>query len=461
VYHCRLHDPVERGVFERATQFFNIGHQFAAPVPLSKKKQPELDLGRYSDNDIINEIRSYLESWRKLPDPADWGVTPTTQRLLQHWRHHDFAGARPFFCQIEAVETAIWLMEVARGRRQFNHVVQHLEASNAAANPELFRLALKLATGAGKTTVMAMLIAWQAINHARQPGSSLFSRGFLLITPGITIKDRLRALLPSDPDNYYDTRELVPPEMRNDLRGAKIVVTNYHAFQHRNELQISPVAERLLQGKRGAQIEKLETDGQMLQRACGELLSLRNIVVINDEAHHCYRERVDKIELAAVKGEEKAEADENNEAARLWISGIETLKRKVGLRAIYDLSATPFFLRGSGYAEGTLFPWVVSDFSLVDAIECGIVKLPRVPVSDDAVNAKTPVFRNLWNHIGKEMPKRPCQLHEPPRPCRSPLPHFRWLQRLDGESGNTASRSDVGPLIETDTGRPSSRNRGT
>ncbi|TIU87602.1 MAG: restriction endonuclease, partial [Mesorhizobium sp.] len=140
--------------------------------------------------------------------------------------------------------------------------------------------------------------------------------------------------------------------------------------------------------------------------ACGELLALKNIVVINDEAHHCYRERPPTEEELALKGEEKEEAEKNNQAARLWISGIEALKRKVGVRAVYDLSATPFFLRGSGYEEGTLFPWVVSDFSLVDAIECGIVKLPRVPVSDNAVNAETPVFRNLWDYIGKEMPKK-------------------------------------------------------
>jgi len=119
----------------------------------------------------------------------------------------------------------------------------------------------------------------------------------------------------------------------------------------------------------------------MLQRACGELLHMKNVLVLNDEAHHCYSERSDFHEADIAKGEDKQEAKENNEAARLWINGIAALKRKVGLRAVYDLSATPFFLRGSGYEEGTLFPWVVSDFSLIDAIECGIVKLPRVPYS--------------------------------------------------------------------------------
>ncbi|MDB5540087.1 MAG: restriction endonuclease [Devosia sp.] len=418
-YHppSRYHALDERGQpVEREPFVGRRKSRYTTPVPSSRKGvgrlQTELELdsvnasGRYSDNAVVNEIRTYLENWRALPDPTDWGVTPATQRLLQHWRHHAFTGPRPFFCQIEAVETAIWLTEVARHRRQYAHIFRTLETANADANPELFRLALKLATGAGKTTVMAMLIAWQAINHARQPGSSLFSRGFLLIAPGITIRDRLRVLLPSDPENYYATRELVPPELMVDIGKAKIVITNYHAFQQRETLDTNKTGRAVLSGWRNERLVTRETEGEMLQRACGELLTLKNVVVINDEAHHCYRERIGASVAPAAKGDEKAEADENNEAARLWISGIEALKRKVGLRAVYDLSATPFFLRGSGYEEGTLFPWVVSDFSLVDAIECGIVKLPRVPVSDNAVNAPAPVFRNLWDHIGKHMPKK-------------------------------------------------------
>jgi type III restriction enzyme len=307
---------------------------------------------------------------------------------------------------VEAVETVIWLTEVARGRRQYASIFRQLQEANLNANPELYRIALKLATGAGKTIVMAMLIAWQAVNAARQPNSSLFSKGFLLIAPGITIKDRLRVLLPSDEENYYRTRELVPPDLMPDLGKAKIVIANFHAFQQRERLDTNKTGRAVLSGWRNEPLITKETEGEMLQRACGELLALKNVVVINDEAHHCYRERPDTDEEAQLRGEEKDEAKENNEAARLWISGIEALQRKVGVRAVYDLSATPFFLRGSGYEEGTLFPWVVSDFSLVDAIECGIVKLPRVPVSDDAVNADLPVYRNLWDHIGKQMPKK-------------------------------------------------------
>ncbi|MGD9476781.1 BPTD_3080 family restriction endonuclease [Shinella sp. G-2] len=393
--------------------------KYVAPVPKSRKvkadgkKQASLDLdqaldggSRYNPTPIINEIRGHISTWRSIPNPNDWGVTPVTQRLLQHWRSDTYSGPRPFYCQVEAVETAIWLAEVARKNRQYAHIFRHLEEANQDANPEIFRLALKLATGAGKTTVMAMLIAWQAINAARQPNSSLFSRGFLIVAPGITIKDRLRVLKPSDGNSYYRSRELVPQDMMPDLNKAKIEIVNYHVFQRRKAHELNAVGLRLMKGWKGDAIEELETEGQMLQRACGDLLQMKNVVVINDEAHHCYRERPGSHDEDELKGEEKDEAKENNEAARLWISGIEALKRKVGVRAVYDLSATPFFLRGSGYEEGTLFPWVVSDFSLVDAIECGIVKLPRVPVSDNAVNAATPVYRNLWDHIGKKMPKK-------------------------------------------------------
>ena len=359
----------------------------------------------YNPAPIINEIRQHVASWRALPNPNDWGVTPSTARLLTHWRTYAFEGVKPFFCQVEAVETVIWLTEVAQRQPRYRHLWEHIRGANAQANPELLRVAMKMATGAGKTTVMAMLIAWQTVNAVRSPTSTLFSRGFLLIAPGITIKDRLRVLLPDDPDNYYRTREILPADMLGDIAKAKIVITNYHAFKRREIMEVSKVGRALLQG-RGDAPETTETEGQMLQRACGELLALKNVVVINDEAHHCYREKPQSDEAAELSGEEKTEAKENNEAARLWITGIEALKRKVGLRAVHDLSATPFFLRGSGYAEGTLFPWVVSDFSLMDAIECGIVKLPRVPVADNLPVAAMPIYRNLWDHIGRRMPKK-------------------------------------------------------
>jgi len=402
--------------------------EIITPVPMPKKRkgktaEPTFDLGdavpvgdepEYNPTPIINEIREHVASWRALKNPADWGVTPTTARLLTHWREFKFSGPKPFFCQVEAVETIIWLAEFVPNRpRQYRTILAHLQGGNEASNPELYRLALKLATGAGKTTVMAMLIAWQTLNAVRwtgkDPKKNPYARAFLIIAPGITIRDRLRVLEPEHPQNYYETRELVPSDLRPDVAKAKIAIVNYHVFKRKETLETSKTGRALLRG-RGPRLETEETDGQLLERACGAILNVGPVVVINDEAHHCYRERP-KREIGDLKGEDKDEAEKNNAAARLWISGIETLKRHTGkLAAVYDLSATPFFLSGSGYREGSLFPWVVSDFSLIDAIECGIVKLPRVPVDDSRISkGDMPIYRDLWAVLkerGRSLPKK-------------------------------------------------------
>ena len=378
-----------------------------ATLGLGIDEGDEADDQQYDPTPIINEIRSRVAEWRRLPSTTDWGVTPATARLLKHWREYDFQGIRPFFCQIEAVETIIWLTEVAPRQKTSAHFWRHIENANKVANPDLLRLAMKMATGAGKTTVMAMLIAWQTVNAVRSPTSKLFSRGFLIVSPGITIRDRLRVLMPNDPESYYKTRELVPADMLAELNKAKIVITNYHAFQLKEQMDTNKVGRSLLQG-RGEELRTKESEGQMVRRVAEELMGLKNVVVINDEAHHCYREKPDNEGIQELKGDEKKAAEEENKAARLWINGIEAFKRKLGARFVFDLSATPFFLIGSGWREGALFPWTVSDFSLIDAIECGIVKLPRVPVADNALipGDEMPVYRELWKHIGKDMPKK-------------------------------------------------------
>jgi len=211
--------------------------EFITPIPKPKKHKAAAAQGRivfdegagvstsaqqYDPTPIINELRRRVDQWRAINNPSHWGVSPETARLLQHWRHHEFSGIRPFFCQIEAAETALWLTEVAPNDRAGKGFLDHLANANNDANPELMRMALKLATGAGKTTVMAMLIAWQTVKAVRRPQSKRFTRGFLVVTPGITIKDRLRVLQPNDPDSYYASRELVPIDMLDDVNRAKI-----------------------------------------------------------------------------------------------------------------------------------------------------------------------------------------------------------------------------------------------
>ncbi len=394
---------------------------FITPIPAPRKRKHvqreivfdsesqtlETETQQYDLTVLINELRQRIANWRALTDPKDWRVTPETARLLQHWRHHRFNHIRPFFCQVEAVEIVIWLTEVApqiaRERQRF---LENLEWVNDRLNQGLSRLALKLATGAGKTTVMAMLIAWQTINAVRCPSRRKFTRGFLVVAPGLTIRDRLRVLQPNDPDSYYRNRELVPGDMLGDMDRAKIVITNYHAFMLREMTKLSKCGRSLLQGL-GPEIETRETEGQMLQRVMPGLMGIKTIMVFNDEAHHCYREKPSGEHADGnLKGDDRKEAEKNKEAARVWISGLEAVQRKLGIQRVVDLSATPFFLRGSGYAEGTIFPWTVSDFSLMDAIECGIVKLPRVPVADNIPGGDMPKFRNLWDHIGKKMPRQ-------------------------------------------------------
>jgi len=424
---------------------------FITPIPKPKKRKRSADqqvllevtdgistqMQQYDPTAIINEVRSLVETWRGLPQPHQWQVTPETQRLLKHWRHHKFNNLRPFFCQIEAVETMIWLTEVApHGNKRAKGVIEHLANANADANPEILRTALKLATGAGKTTVMAMLIAWQTVNAVRRPQSKLYARGFLVVTPGITIKDRLRVLDPSDPDNYYVKSELVPQDMLDEVRKAKVVITNFHAFGLRQRMELSAGGRRLLQGH-GPALNTAESEGQMIQRVMPDLMGMKNILVLNDEAHHCYREKPNRDGDEDLKGDDRKEAQRNTEAARLWISGLEAVNRKLGVSRVVDLSATPFFLSGSGYVEGTLFPWTLTDFSLMDAIECGIVKLPRVPVADNISGDDMPMYRKLWAHIGKQMPKKGRGSAGELDPHSLPTPLLTALEALYGHYEKT------------------------
>jgi len=353
---------------------------------------------RLEENAMINRIRSRVALWRQGGYP---GVTRTTARLLEYWTNPR-RDNKLFFCQIEALETIIYLAEAAK-KYGDAWIENALTEANENANPGVFRIALKMATGSGKTVVMGMLIAWHTLNKITNQQDSRFSDTFLIVTPGITIKDRLRVLLPNDPDNYYRQRDLLPLYMMDELGQAKIVITNFHAFKLREKIAAGKLTKSVLTKDETGVFT--ETPAQMVRRVCRELGNKKQIIVINDEAHHCYRHKPDGEEID-LKGDERKEAETREEYARVWISGLEAVRDQIGLKAIYDLSATPFFLRGSGYAEGTLFPWVVSDFSLIDAIESGIVKVPRVPISDDSMRGSQPTYRDIWTRIRDGLPKK-------------------------------------------------------
>ena len=379
------------------------GYFIPIAQPKKRGKQLQFDtewtVDRYKESEFINNVRRRVGMWRQ---GGHIGVSAVTARLLTYWR--DPERAKPlFFCQIEAVETAIYIAEVAR-KYGDAWIENDLRSANDTSNPGLPRLALKMATGSGKTVVMAMLIAWQALNKLEDRHDLRFSDAFLIVTPGITIRDRLRVLLPTDPENYYRQRDILPGDLLERLGQARIVVTNYHAFLPRERSDASRVTKAIL--TKGQSNPFAETPDQVVRRVTRDLAGKKNVVVINDEAHHCYRRKSDAGEEAVLTGDERTEAEKREKEARVWLSGLEAVKNKIGAKVIYDLSATPFFLKGSGYSEGTLFPWVVSDFSLVDAIESGIVKVPRVPVADDSMTGEQPTYRDLWLRIREDLPKK-------------------------------------------------------
>ena len=349
---------------------------------------------RIEENKFINGVRSKVRVWR---ESGYSGVTPTTLQLLRYWTDKD-REKKLFFCQVEALETIIYLTECAKSFGD-SWMINDLKNANDLSNPGLNRMAMKMATGSGKTVVMAMIIAWHTLNKKAAPTDSRFGDAFLVVTPGITIKDRLRVLVPSDENNYYRERDIVPINLFTELLQAQILITNFHGFQLREKLKTGKLNKAILR------TDGLETPDEMVRRVCRNLGTKKNIIVLNDEAHHCYRRKPEDAD-EAVSSDEKTEIKAREEEAKVWISGLEAIKKKLGVRAIYDLSATPFFLKGSGYPEGTLFPWVISDFSLIDAIEAGIVKVPRVPVSDDSGVGEQPTYRDLWLRIKDFLPKK-------------------------------------------------------
>jgi type III restriction enzyme len=386
------------------------------PVPGSRKGrqtgQQALDFDitgeRREQNTLINDIRREIDKWRA----NNWnGATPYTRKLLAHW-----AAAPPtrddpvLFCQREAAETAIFLNEVA-GRHGTADYRRRLEAENALHNDGLPRIGLKMATGTGKTVVMAMLIAWQTINKVMTPRDARFAKRFLVVAPGITIRDRLGVLHPEREDSYYRERDLVPPDLWDALLLAQVEIVNYHTFLPRDSREIEGVhtnTRKLLRGGNPAMVDAFEETPDMIAarilRAFGT--GKGEIVVLNDEAHHCYQDRL------LEHPDDEAERDDldRNRDARVWFRGLHDIRRKEGVKVVYDLSATPYYLKGSGYNEGFIFPWVVSDFSLMDAIESGIVKIPRIPVDDDAAG-KELVYLQLWDNIQPPLPVRRTARH--------------------------------------------------
>ena len=388
-----------------------------AVIPTRQSGQKEIfgwneDAGEYVTH-IINLCRKEVGVWRLANYP---NTTRVTKELLTFWFNNPerVVTKKLFFAQREAVETAIWLNEIADKSNSGQYILGVLRNAQqkVSDNPidQLPRIAFKMATGSGKTVVMACLICYHYFNRQEYRNDTRFADYFLIVAPGITIKSRLGVLFvdtvnknPKDIEDYYRVRGLIPPNMEHRLENlnARLVITNYHTFEPKilQGNKRSP-----FDGKVNLKGEKIETDNkedfsQVVKRTLGKFKTGSRLLILNDEAHHCY--------LPKSKGKttDNEEADENARAA-VWFSGLREISQKFKLQSVYDLSATPYYLTGSGYEAYKLFPWVVSDFGLIEAIESGLVKIPFLPESDNTQELTMPVLRNLYDHVKDELPKK-------------------------------------------------------
>lgn len=362
---------------------------------------------------IINLCRKEVGKWREEKYP---NTTRVTKELLLFWflnpdRH---ATKQLFFAQREAVETAIWLNEVAEksnaGQNILNKIREGQQTVSEDSADQLPRIAYKMATGSGKTVVMACFILYHYFNRQEYRNDTRFADYFLIVAPGVTIKDRLGVLFvdtktknPAEIQDYYHVRALVPQNMehRLDNLNARLVITNYHTFEPKTLKgnKRSPFDGKVdLEGNK-IDTGNLEDFSQVIKRTLSKFKSGTRLLVMNDEAHHCY------LPKSKGKTSDNEEADENQRAA-VWFTGLKEISKRFKLQNIYDLSATPYYLTGSGYTPYSLFPWVVSDFGLIEAIESGLVKIPFLPESDNTQELTMPVLRNLYEHVKDELPRK-------------------------------------------------------
>jgi type III restriction enzyme len=365
-------EPAEHWKYDRESRLFSRlpGRRPAGFVRASESSKAFDDPGVFVELPLPNKIRPRVKAWR---DAGHAGVSGITKRLLEHWRDPEQReNRRLFFCQLEAIETLIWLTEAPASERVGIDV--------PGDGGSFIRLCSKMATGSGKTIVMAMLIAWQILNKVTYPQDKRFSKNIFVVAPGLTVKSRLQVLIPG-PNDYYREFSLIPTGLEDKLRQGKVLVRNWHKLDWESEERI---AKKKTVDKRGAL-----SDEAYVREVLEDMAMAQNIAVINDEAHHAWR--------VPPKSTIKGVAKEELEEATKWIGGLDRIHGTRGILACFDLTATPFAPTGKRSGEETLFQWIVSDFGLNDAIESGLVKTPRVVVRDDARLGKD--FKSRLYHI--------------------------------------------------------------
>ena len=366
-------EPKQHWQYNRQEQSFHraAGRRPAGYLTASQHSQSFDDPGTFVEIPLVNRIRYRVKKWRDQGYPGTSGIT---HRLLKHWQDPaEFESRRFFFCQLEAAETLIWLTEGPEDDRVGLDIPQDDDSFK--------RLCAKMATGTGKTVVMAMVIAWHILNKVARPADRRFSKNILIVAPGLTVRNRLAVLSPTHEENYYDLFRVVPPTLREKLNQGKVIIRNWHALNWQTQDQISK--------KRSVDKRGPLSDQAYVRAALGEMARAKNILVINDEAHHAWR-----VPQSKIKGIAKADIDE----ATKWVGGLDRIHHVRKIAVCYDFSATPFAPTGKHSTGETLFDWIVSDFGLNDAIESGLVKTPRVVIRDDALpDAKT--YKSRLYHL--------------------------------------------------------------
>jgi type III restriction enzyme len=441
-------EPTRYWIYERETRQPVVmagrrpaGYYFRARRRTDERQLSFLAEEQFVQLELVNTIRHRVGEWRGA---GYSGVTPITRQLLGHWGRPE-RERKLFFCQREAAETVIWLTEIDAVARRGLQIPQDRpfdEASLARGYKPLTRYGLKMATGSGKTVVMAMLIAWSILNKVHNPQDRRFSDAILVVCPNLTVRERLggtlskpdeerapgeepqRALIPGARGNYYQAFDLVPNSLVDMLGQGRIFITNWHAFAPEDDSRSRGVVQR-----------GPESDKAFASRVLRDLGSKKNILVLNDEAHHAHRPAPYDAEAGAdyLSAEEKRQLKAEKEQATVWVTGLDRIHAARSISFCVDLSATPFYIQGSGYEEGSPFPWLVSDFGLVDAIESGIVKIPRVPVADDT-GQPIPKYFRLWEAINQALPpKERATARRKPKPEAVVREAEGALQQLAGE----------------------------
>jgi type III restriction enzyme len=387
-------EPSQHWYYHRETRNFSLerSRRPAGYVIASESSKSFDDPGRFIPIELVKQIRPRVKAWRESKENPYAGVTGMSRRLLEHWNDPEQReGRRFFFCQLEAIETLIWLTEAPASER----VGINIPSDGGGFS----RWCSKMATGTGKTIVMSMLTAWQVLNKVAYPQDNRFSKNIFVVAPGLTVKSRLQVLLPSAPGNYYEEFHVVPVGLLEQLRQGKVLVRNWHALNWESEEKLR---KKKSVDKRGA-----KSDEAYVRELLGELATSRNLVVINDEAHHAWRVPAE----SKVRGVKKEEIEE----ATKWVGGLDRIHRARGILQCFDFSATPFAPSGKQSSEEALFGWIVSDFGLNDAIEAGLVKTPRVVVRDDGmpdVRTYKSKLYHIYDHVRDDL-NRHAQEHEP------------------------------------------------